>query len=213
MLITFENVELNVVENKQHEWLLSTVLVAKGYGVSVDAILKHKQRRHGELIEGKHFLRGVDNLSTQQDQVFWTKRGVVRLGFFIKSKQAVHFRDFAEDLVIDKMESQPLSQLQILQQSVQMLVEQERRLESVEHDVKLIKAQTSTRPEYFTIVGYASLNNISVNLKQASSLGRKAAALCKKYNMQTDEIPDPRFGQVKMYPQTILEEVFLQPII
>lgn len=114
MLITFENVELNVVENKQHEWLLSTVLVAKGYGVSVDAILKHKQRRHGELIEGKHFLRGVDNLSTQQDQVFWTKRGVVRLGFFIKSKQAVHFRDFAEDLVIDKMESQPLSQLQML---------------------------------------------------------------------------------------------------
>ena len=36
--------------------------------------------------------------------VLWTKRGIVRLGFFIKSERARMFRDWAEDLVINKVE-------------------------------------------------------------------------------------------------------------
>lgn len=31
----------------------------------------------------------------------WTKRGVVRLGFFIKTPMAKEFRDWAEDYIID----------------------------------------------------------------------------------------------------------------
>ena len=64
------------------------------------------QSRHNEeLVEGKHFVKGVTIRHTlvkgaQPHQVFWTKRGVVRLGFFIKSQQAKLFRDWAEELII-----------------------------------------------------------------------------------------------------------------
>jgi Phage antirepressor protein KilAC domain len=36
-----------------------------------------------------------------QVATLWIKRGIIRLGFFIKSARAKHFRDAAEDLVID----------------------------------------------------------------------------------------------------------------
>ena len=60
----------------------------------------------------------------------------------------------------------------------------------------------------FTIVGYGTLNGVSVNLQLASRLGRRAAALCKHRGIKTNTIPDPRFGVVKMYPKNILKEVF-----
>ena len=33
--------------------------------------------------------------------IHWTKKGIVRLGFFIKSQQAKAFRDWAEDYIVD----------------------------------------------------------------------------------------------------------------
>ena len=44
-------------------------------------------------------------VNAQPHQVFWTKRGIIRLGFFIKSKQAILFRDWAEDLIINVLEA------------------------------------------------------------------------------------------------------------
>ena len=41
-----------------------------------------------------------DTKSATYKKTLWTKRGIVRLGFFIKSDRAKLFRDWAEDLVI-----------------------------------------------------------------------------------------------------------------
>lgn len=88
----------------EHVYLLETALVAKGYGVSKDVVKKHKMRNGAELVEGKHWIRGVTNCThpgDESDTIYWTKRGIVRLGFFIKSGRAKIFRDAAEDLVIE----------------------------------------------------------------------------------------------------------------
>lgn len=106
--------------------------------------------------------------------------------------------------------NQPLSQLQILQQSVQMLVEQEKRLESVENEVKLIKAQTTTQPDYFTVAGYGTLKGLKVPLQIAVKIGNYASKKCKQLGIMMGECPDPRFGKVRTYPTDILEEAFLQ---
>jgi hypothetical protein len=105
-------------------------------------------------------------------------------------------------------EQKPLSPAEQLLQQAQLMVAQEKRMLAIESKVKEIEAKTTTRPDYFTIVGYGTLHNISVNIKQAATLGRKAALLCKKRNIATDKMPDPRFGEVKMYPKNILDEVF-----
>ena len=48
----------------------------------------------------------------------WTKRGIVRLGFFVKSERAKMFRDWAEDLVIDKIDEAYQIQAQVQQLSL-----------------------------------------------------------------------------------------------
>lgn len=98
-------------------------------------------------------------------------------------------------------EIKPLSQVEIVAQSAQILLEQSKKIEAIESDVKTIKAQITTRPEYYTIAGYGTLIGVPCGLKLASSLGRKASKLCKERSIATEEMPDPRFGIVKTYPK------------
>jgi len=103
---------VTVITNPNHEFLMTTKQVAVGYGVSERNIRKHIALHPEDLVEGKHYFSGV-NVPHMGDgtissgasiSTLWTKRGIVRLGFFIKSQRAGMFRDWAEDLVIRAME-------------------------------------------------------------------------------------------------------------
>lgn len=112
MRVTAE-LAVNVLPSVEHEFLMMTKEVAHGYGTSEYAIRVSKMRHENELIEGKHYFVAGDFAVTKSNGTFkiprnailWTKRGVIRLGFFIKSERARSFRDWAEDLVI-KVEEQ-----------------------------------------------------------------------------------------------------------
>lgn len=97
--ITFQSKSLKVVESAEHTFLMATKDVASGYGVTEKTIRDHKLRQSDELIEGKHFI--IDFSYNNTPKTYWTKRGIVRLGFFIKSERAKQFRDWAEDYAID----------------------------------------------------------------------------------------------------------------
>ena len=110
-----EGITVNVLPNRQHEFLMTTREVAAGYGVSEWLIRKHKENHPDELLEGKHFLGNVNIIHAatpgSSRGTLWTKRGIVRLGFFIRSDRARLFRDWAEDLVlavVDKPAAQPV---------------------------------------------------------------------------------------------------------
>ena len=108
MQVTAE-LAVNVIPNQNYDYVMTTKEVAHGYGISPQNIREH-QRVNDDFIEGKHFIKGVrisDTLgkNAQPHQVFWTKRGIVRLGFFIKSERSKLFRDWAEDLIINVLEA------------------------------------------------------------------------------------------------------------
>lgn len=94
-----------VIQNPNFEFLMPTKDVALGYGISGGTIRRHVMEHNDELIEGKHFLKGVSILNTlpniQPHAVFWTKAGIIRLGFFIKSERAKLFRDWAESVILN----------------------------------------------------------------------------------------------------------------
>lgn len=104
-----EGVTVNILPNTNHEFLMTTKEVANGYGVTQYAILMNKQRLNTELIEGKHFITAITvgyselpkQLRCAHNAILWTRRGIVRLGFTMKSERAKLFRDWAEELVID----------------------------------------------------------------------------------------------------------------
>lgn len=99
-LTVTEGLTVTVLPNLDHEFIMSTKEVAHGYGVSYGNIREHK-RVNDEFIEGKHFISCVRITDSEpHNKVYWTKRGIVRLGFFIKSVRAKLFRDWAEDLII-----------------------------------------------------------------------------------------------------------------
>lgn len=113
MKIQFQDINLEVIPDKGHEWVLDSAMVAEGYGITESALRKQKSRNAEDLIEGKHWVgQNVPTSSGVQNKTFWTKKGVIRLGFFVKSEKAKQFRDWAEDLIlkvldrpVDKMES------------------------------------------------------------------------------------------------------------
>lgn len=94
-----------VIQNPNFEFIMPTKDVALGYGISGGTIRRHVMEHNDELVEGKHFLKGVSILNTlsniQPHQVFWTKAGIIRLGFFIKSERAKLFRDWAESVILN----------------------------------------------------------------------------------------------------------------
>jgi len=107
-----EGLTVKVFPSLDHEFFIPTVEVAKGYGVANSTLRDRIYKNKTDFVEGTHyfrakdiFVKGVGNHDTfykgmQPHSMFWTKRGVVRLGFFIKSKRAKLFRDWVENLVI-----------------------------------------------------------------------------------------------------------------
>lgn len=106
-----------------------------------------------------------------------------------------------------------LSPAEALLQTVQMLVHHEKKINLLEQRMVKIESSTQqTRPNYFTILGYATINHLQVGFNIAKQLGQKASRICRERGCAMDEVPDPRFGRVRAYPANILQEVFADPI-
>lgn len=135
-----------------------------------------------------------------------------------KGKQARKYFIDCEEKLRAIVTSAPvaLTQSQILLQSLQLLVNNEKAINqleqkqnSLEQSVVEIEAKQTTSPEgYYAIAGYAALIKKTFDVKVASSLGRKATAMCKILGYDLGSIPHPRYGQVKTYPKEVLAIIF-----
>jgi len=99
-----------------------------------------------------------------------------------------------------------IEEMMILQ--LQGMIETKKRISEVEDKVKILEAKSTTRPDVFTIIGYATLHGVKVGLSLAAQLGKKAKAICNEKGIVVDKIHDPRFGQIGVYPADVLKEVF-----
>lgn len=103
---------VTVIPDSNHEFLMDTFQVAYGFGTSPSTLRSHYSNHREDFIEGKHYVTAVQILDSDQktphNKVFWTKRGIVRLGFFIKSERARLFRDWAEEVIIRVNEQRDL---------------------------------------------------------------------------------------------------------
>ncbi|RDY57562.1 antA/AntB antirepressor family protein [Flagellimonas nanhaiensis] len=129
-----------------------------------------------------------------------TKKGEEARDYFLECEQKVISKT--------KPDLKPLTPAETLLAQTQLLVKQERKLSEHDDRLKVLEAKNTSRPDYFTVVGYGNLNDIPVNIKVASRLGRAASKICREKGYPTDDIPDPRFGRVKTYPRAVLEQVF-----
>lgn len=121
-----------------------------------------------------------------------------------KGKQARQY--FIE---CEKRLKKPLSQVEIVAQSAQLLLQQSQQLETLQKEVNHIKARITTSEESFiTIAGYATLEKKRIDNKTASIIGRKVAKYCRDNDIIIGQIFDPRFGYVNTYPRDIIQMFF-----
>ena len=72
----------------------TTEYVAERYGTSVTNIREHKREHADEIVEDIHFV--VVKNDRNRPLIKWTLRGIIKLGMFIRSKEAKYFRLWAE---------------------------------------------------------------------------------------------------------------------
>lgn len=152
---------VQVIPHKGYEFLLTTQDVARGYGVAVSSIRSQKSFHRDELREGVHFVKGVGisndlDKNRQPNQVYWTKAGVIRLGFFISSDRAKAFRDWAEGLILSITTPKMLPPAIIIKRKHNRLTPS--KLASILADIALIDSQKLRESLVYKLTGgtYAS---------------------------------------------------------
>lgn len=77
--------------------LFTTAQVAQNYGISQDTIRDHLKNHSDEILENIHFILKTNKFNNKV--IKWTLKGIVVLGFFIRSPQAKKFRIWASELL------------------------------------------------------------------------------------------------------------------
>ena len=204
--------EIRVAENEQGEPIfcladLCTVLELSAKGVnqrlSKDVISNYPLETNG----------GV------QQALFVNEDGMYDVVLDSRKPEAKQFRKWLTSDVLPTLRKtgsysvqKPLSTLELLELTIKGMRENHQELQEVKRDVLELKAKVTTRPEEFTIAGFATLNGMHVNLQFACKLGKAAKNLCRIRNIVPGSIPDPRFGKVLTYPTEVLQEVFALPV-
>ena len=188
--------------------------------MSSKRIAERTEKQHPHVLRDiRQMLKDLDdpNLDDSDFQIVSDGRGYAseillneRLSLCLGSGYSVKLRmAIIDDWAKMKAEAtHPMSIEDMIIASAQSMKEVKAQMTALESKVNLIEAQTKTRPDYFTIVGYATLNRMQVGLKLAADLGRRASAICRREGFEMEELPDPRFGLVKTYPETVLKQVF-----
>jgi len=91
----------------------TTDYIAKRYGVSEATIRSHKKLHADEIIENIHFITEQNKFGV--NEIKWTLRGIIKLGMFIRSKEAKNFRLWAEQ----ELEKTILSELALAKEARQ----------------------------------------------------------------------------------------------
>lgn len=139
-------------------------------------------------------------LSRNTDQVIEAKIKLVKAFTEAKKRLAV------------SAPSQPLTQIQILASITQQMAMQEQQLLHQDARIAAIEAEQQRYlvpcGHKYTVMGFANLHKLTISAKDAAAKGRAASNMCKLQGIQIEKIRDPRFGEVGLYPEDILVQVF-----
>lgn len=177
-IVAFNNLNLEILEYGD-TWSLSNKQVADGFGVSESTV--REQKRMGEYVEGVHFYLS-ENLTGNAKQTFWTKKGVITLGFKLReTPQTILFRDFASDFILNGS-SRPLDIQNVLadpRAAADILL----RLADTQDEVKRLECKVKADEPY---VDFARAVEVS---KGDIKIGEYAKILCDKdKSIDTGEI-------------------------
>ncbi len=114
-----------------------------------------------------------------------------------------------------QVQRQPRTQIQILQESIQVLAEieaRQQRLETAQQEqaaqIAALQAAVPEPLDQLSIRAFGKLHAMHINTKMAQTLGRQCTDTSKKHGREIGRMPDALYGSINTYDRDILEEVF-----
>ena len=132
------------------------------------------------------------------------------LAMMAKTEKAHDYRNY-----FIALERKPMSAMEMVITSAQAIMRLEQEQASQARRIEAIEAKQSAITEgfsYFTILAFATLNHINIDLTTAQKLGRAAAQRSRDLDVPIDSVRDPRFGSVYAYKEDILKMVFAEAL-
>lgn len=172
--------------------------------------------------DGVTLIKVIDSLGREQETTFVSEQNLYKVIMRSDKPQAEPFQDWVCGEVLPSIRKtggytaqEPLSPSELILRLAEMNVENERKMKELsdnqqrlESEIEEIRKRTITDLHKSTIVAYVSRNNIKLDVKRYGAMGRKASSICKKRNIPVTKINDIRWGNVNVFPDEVLDEVF-----
>ena len=218
----FEGNALRVLDINGEPWFVAT---------DVCAALNIANEQTRRLDKDEKGLRLTQTPGGQQEMIVINESGLYSLILGSRKPIAKPFKKWVTSEVLPAIRktgsyiTKPLSPAEALHRVTGVLVEVERRQLTLEAEQKrqgeqqfLLEQKTDqtnqrldqieTASDHFTVLGYMRhVKGESIPLAEAAKLGRQASIYCKQHEVETGEVPDPRFGRVKTYPKWVLDNI------
>lgn len=168
------------------------------------------------FIELPRTIRFIELLKVDMPTFLETTRGCAG-GTFMSKELLTQYASWISpeiDLMVTRafLESiKPLSPAEQLLASVQLSVDNERRITATELRLKELEAKSAHTDhifhfgEYTSIKAYSNVNKIELTPQGSLQLGKACTKHCKEYDIKINKLPCPIFGQVNAYPKEVIE--------
>ena len=206
-LVEYNKLELHPVADTEHNWLLSLNETCEAFGIDKKAIEALQHSHIDTLTEGRHFLYTTITSGgvTTSKIMFWTKKGIIRLAYYLKTDSALTFLDFAEDLhfttdnegnrqiahFYDEVEDTLLQKLELLKNDSGSSLEELNKLIYTVNNLAEKKAALKEGPKKETsaLDGILSAVSKMVNIDKTAIQNGTESFMEKaiKSNMESDE--------------------------
>lgn len=166
----------------------------------------------------------IDSLGREQKATFITEPQLYFVLMRSDKPNAKSFRKWVNCEVLPTIRktgsytSKPLSQIEILQSSIAILAEQEKRVNILEQKTDdLCKEQLKTKhninrllnnDNYMTLIAFMNLHGIKQKGYHLPSLGKRAKKLSEEQGAFMGAVIDPRYGRINTYSTEILKQIF-----
>jgi phage regulator Rha-like protein len=191
-----ELMDINVLTMSSDEMAKLTETRADNVKRTIDTLVERGAIRLPQIEEVKNHLG-------QTVKLYQVRK---RDSFVVVAQLSPEFTGRVVDRWLElEAKQKPLSQLEILVQSAQALVDIEKRTSNIEEQVKQLQSKSETSPiDYYTVAGYATLLGIKVDVSRAKMLGHQATRLSKEHEYFIGKAHSSVFGSVNTYHVDIL---------
>jgi len=109
VFVEFQDVELHFIVDEKHQWLITLKELSLAFDVPLNKIIEVQSEHEADLVEGKHFI--FDSIESKYwddktKRLLWTKKGVMRLAFWLNNARVIDAIDFFEELQFNAVQKE-----------------------------------------------------------------------------------------------------------